>query len=98
MGNNKNNIEKTNGTSNNKSNGSVNIGKNIEADKELDSINNNEEFETSKNDYSDFNVSKSKKLESRNGIKLNRKMRMWNKYKNLCFICVGVRQQQLLFV
>ncbi len=89
MGNNKNNIEKTSGTSNNKSNGSVNIGKNIEADKELDSINNNEEFETSKNDYSDFNVSKSKKLESRNGIKLNRKMRMWNKYKNLCFICVG---------
>ena len=89
MGNNKNNIEKTSGTSNNKSNGSVNIGKNIEADKELDSINNNEEFETSKNDYSDFNVSKSKKLESRNGIKLNRKMRMWNKYKNLCFIFVG---------
>lgn len=98
MGNNKNNIEKTSGTSNNKSNGSVNIGKNIEADKELDSINNNEEFETSKNDYSDFNVSKSKKLESRNGIKLNRKMRMWNKYKNLCFICVGAAAAVVIFI
>ena len=26
----------------------------------------------------------------KNEIKLNKKMRMWNKYKNLVYVCAGV--------
>ncbi len=100
-----NNNKTSNSNTAKKATGSVNIGKNFEnsnldgmgnknnaVNKEVTKNNNSFDSSTINSDNKpdkSVDMPKAKRLESRNGIKLNRKMRMWNKYKKLCYVCVG---------